>query len=101
MLANEDDFQPKLVQGYIHHTERKGWNKFLFICLKIVKLFYNSVYFYFFPFLVILMNYVSQSCATAPNPSLDAAGNIRKDNTVCDTVLVWYWRDIFTLPLIS
>ncbi len=73
----------------------------MFVCLKIVKLFYNSVYFYFFPFLVILMNYLSQSCATAPNPELDAIGNIKKTNAVCDPILVFYWKDIFVLPLIS
>ena len=59
IMSNEEDFQPKYVQGFIHHSERECWNKFMFVCLKIVKLFYNSIYFYFFPFLVILMNYLS------------------------------------------
>ena len=59
IMSNEEDFQPKYVQGFIHHSERECCNKFMFVCLKIVKLFYNSIYFYFFPFLVILMNYLS------------------------------------------
>ncbi len=59
IMSNGEDFQPKYVQGFIHHSERNCCNKCMFIGLKTVKLFYNSVYFYFFPFLVILLNYVS------------------------------------------
>ena len=101
-IMSSDDFQPKYVQGFIHHSERERCNKFMFICLKIVKLVYNSVYFYFAPFLVILINYLSQSCATAPQPEFDAAGNIVATNTLCDPAIkVFYWKDIFVLPLIS
>jgi len=36
-----------------------------------------------------------------PNPELDAAGNIKTQNWVCDPIKVYYWKDVFTLPLIS
>ena len=68
MIQSGDDFQPKYVQGFIHHSERTCCNKCMFIGLKTVKLFFNSVYFYFFPFLVILLNYLSQPCSTVPAP---------------------------------
>jgi hypothetical protein len=59
------------------------------------------MFFYFFPFLVILMNYVSQSCETTPYPTFNGDGTINAGTTNCDPIIVWYWRDIFTLPLIS
>lgn len=76
MIEKKDDFQPKYVQGKIHHSERTCCNKVMFIGLKIVKLLFNSVYFYFFPFLVILLNYVSQPCSTLPDPEFNANNSI-------------------------
>ena len=58
-VSTAEDFKPKYVQGYINIRERETGNKILFVLLKIVKTLYNSMFFYFFPFLVILMNFVS------------------------------------------
>ena len=99
-VKSAEDYKPKYVQGTINIKERETGNKILFILLKIVKTLYNSMFFYFFPFLVILMNFVSQSCETAPNPGFKPDGSL-DSSTVCDPVYVWYWRDVFTLPLIS
>jgi len=89
------------VQGYINFKEREAGNKVLFILLKIGKVIYNSMFFYFFPFLVILMNYVSQSCEAVPLPKFKADGSVDVHAANCDPTTVWYWRDLFTLPLIS
>ncbi len=59
------------------------------------------MFFYFFPFLVILMNYVSQSCETSPLPKFKADGSVDKLAKNCDPTIVWYWYDLVSLPLIS
>jgi hypothetical protein len=61
-MTEEEPWQPKIVYGWVPYQERSCWNKFLFFIFKVAKLIYNSSYFYIFPFLVILFNYMSMNC---------------------------------------
>jgi hypothetical protein len=61
-MTEEEPWQPKIVYGWVPFHERSCWNKFLFIILKLAKLIYNANYFYFFPFFVVVLNYLSANC---------------------------------------
>jgi len=71
----------------------------LFIVLKVVKILYNSLYFYFFPFLCMLLNFISPKCSDLIVPSADINDNglgIVKTETLCKANFeVFYFKSFF------
>jgi hypothetical protein len=99
-VTSGDDWRPKVVYGWVPFNERSLPNKVLFIVLKVVKILYNSLYFYFFPFLCMLLNFLSPKCSDLINPTADIDDNgmgIVKNETLCKANFeVFYIKNLFT-----
>jgi hypothetical protein len=93
-----EDWTPKRIYNKIKFSQREFLEKVLFSIYKLVKLAYNSLYFYFFPFLVILFNIISRRCEDIYNPQVemdDGKGVIRTE-FLCEHLEVFYIKRIFT-----
>jgi hypothetical protein len=94
MLNSDDDWRPKVVNGWVPFQYRTPLNKILFILLKLVKLAFNSVYFYFFPFLCIILNIIARKCSSIPNIGIDETNVVVEP--LCETVNYFYFGKILT-----
>ena len=65
---DEEEWTPKRIYNKIPFTQRGFLDKVLFTYYKVFKLIYNSFYFYFFPFLIILFNIISRRCEDIYDP---------------------------------
>ena len=105
---NDGDWTPKLVYGWVGFDERTLGNKLLFAFLKVNKVIYNGFYFYFFPFLIIVLNYVSRNCETTNSFMLDGT-TLRFNHTsdegfydnLCDPVEVFYLKGMFSANIFN
>lgn len=88
-VSKEDPWQPKVVVGYVPFGDRSITNKILFILIKITKLLYNSLYFYFFPFLCIWLNHLSRRCTIITETDMNADGSY-ETQTICEGINVFY-----------
>ena len=66
-----EEWTPKRIYNKIPFNQRGCLDKLLFAYYKVFKLIYNSFYFYFFPFLIILFNIISRRCEDIYEPSVD------------------------------
>ena len=110
---NDGDWTPKLVYGWVNFDERTLGNKLLFAFLKINKVIYNGFYFYFFPFLVLVINYLSKRCSDVnilPAAGLEFEGTVGPDGSIvytavtealCEPLEVWYFKDVFARNLFT
>jgi hypothetical protein len=57
------EWKPKIVYTKVKWDDRSPGNRCLFLIQRILKLIFNSFYFYFFPFLTLVLNYNSKSCS--------------------------------------
>ena len=92
-----EDWTPKRIYNKIKFSQRSFLDKIMFSNYKIVKLAYNSFYFYFFPFLIIMFNIISRRCEDIPDPQLeleDGQGVITTD-FLCEHLEVFYIKRIF------
>jgi hypothetical protein len=62
------EWTPKRIYNKLPFKERTFWNKFVFGVYKILKLLFNSMYFYFFPFIVLILNMYSTRCEDLFDP---------------------------------
>ena len=95
--VNGENWTPKRIYNKIEFSQRKFLDKVLFANYKLVKLAYNSLYFYFFPFLVILFNIISRRCEDIYDPKvelIDGKGVINTDY-LCEHLEVFYIKRIF------
>ena len=62
-----------------------------------MKLAYNSMYFYFFPFLIILLNIVSRRCEDIIDPGVDVIDGtpVATGDYLCEHLEVFYIKRIF------
>ena len=66
----EEYWGPKRVYNKIKIGQR-GWkDKIAVAFYKLFKLAYNSVYFYFFPYLIIVLNMISRRCDEIYDPTV-------------------------------
>ncbi len=104
-IYEEANWQPKIVYEHVDFYERSCGNQLLYIMLKIVKLLYNSAYFYFFPFLILLLNFVSRKCSSVINPRASSADGlvhgvgIVTTAPLCEELEVFYIHHLFTKAL--
>jgi len=63
ITTSEPDWRPKVVNNYVPWNDRSLNNKVGFIIAKFWKVIFNSVYFYFFPFLCIGFNFYAKKCS--------------------------------------
>jgi len=63
-----------------------------------MKLAYNSVYFYFFPFVIILFNIISRRCEDIVDPGVDIVNGkpAATGEFLCEHLEVFYIKRIFT-----
>ena len=66
--ADDEEWTPKRIYNKIPFSQRGFLDKILFAYYKVLKLVYNSFYFYFFPFLIILFNIISRRCEDIYDP---------------------------------
>lgn len=95
ILNSEDEWKPKVVAGYVPFGDRPTWNKIYFIIWKILKLLFNSVYFYFFPFVALVLNTFARNCSTIPEPDIGADSWETEMETLCKPINLGYLRDAF------
>lgn len=63
-IAAESPWQPVVVYSKLKWQDRTPVNKMWFFILRIVQIIYKCFYFYFFPFGVLMLNYLSPNCLT-------------------------------------
>ena len=66
-----------------------------------MKLLYNSFYFYFFPFVIILLNIVSKRCEDIIDPDVDIVNGqpVATGEFLCEHLEVFCIKRIFTMAL--
>ena len=66
-----------------------------------MKLAYNSLYFYFFPFIIILLNIVSRRCEDITDMGVDVIDGkpAATANALCEHLEVFYIKRIFVSAL--
>ena len=65
-LTKDKEFPPINVYPKYKWENRTPGNKCLYFLNKVVSMFYKSVYFYFWPFLCLIMNYMAPRCDQIP-----------------------------------
>lgn len=61
-IPKEENWQPCIIEGDKSVCKnRRWWNTLIFLYWKIIKCFYASFYFYFYPLLVIILTYMVPS----------------------------------------
>lgn len=58
-----DDFKPKIVYSQVNWLDRNKTNKCQFVFYRLVRGFYISFYFYFFPFVTLIISYAAIRCS--------------------------------------
>ena len=98
---NEDNWTPKRIYNKIDFLERGYIDRILFSFYKLMKLLYNSFYFYFFPFVIILLNIVSKRCEDIIDPDVDIVNGqpVATGEFLCEHLEVFYIKRIFTMAL--
>lgn len=76
---NGDPWQPVIVYSKLNWQDRTPVNKFWYACLRCVQILYKCLYFYFFPYFVLVLNYFSPSCRTVM--SLNALSTFQNNGT--------------------
>jgi hypothetical protein len=97
-----EEWQPKIVYAKVPFNQRGCWNGFMFFIYKLFKIVYNSVYFYFFPFLCILLNFISRKCTETRIPVANiTAQQVGFVSTypLCEELEVFYIKKLFTMAL--
>ena len=61
-IQDSENWQPKIVYKQVDWANRSGGNKLLFIFYRVVRGYYISFYFYFFPFLSLVFSYLATRC---------------------------------------
>jgi len=98
IMNSEEVWEPKVVIAYVPFGDRSIDNKILFLVIKVWKVMFNSIYFYFFPFVCILLNFVSRRCSNIEEAkvSLDNTGTASiGTDPLCTNLEVFYVADIF------
>ena len=92
-----EEWTPKRIYNKIPFNQRGCLDKLLFAYYKVFKLIYNSFYFYFFPFLIILFNIISRRCEDIYEPSVDIEDGtgVIKTELLCEHLEVFYIKRIF------
>ena len=92
-----EEWTPKRIYNKIPFNQRGCLDKLLFAYYKVFKLIYNSFYFYFFPFLIILFNIISRRCEDIYEPSVDIenGAGVIKTELLCEHLEVFYIKRIF------
>jgi hypothetical protein len=98
ITENEDEWKPKVVNNYVPWNDRSTANKVGFIIAKFWKVIFNSIYFYFFPFLCIAFNFFAKKCSDIEQASAETDGTI-STSSLCDQLESFYIRQIFLKPL--
>lgn len=70
IVKNDDDWQPKIIVPKVKYSDRKRWNKCLYIPYWCFKMIHVCAYFYFFAFMSIALNYlfVATNCEQLEDP---------------------------------
>lgn len=84
-IKSEGGWQPKVVYKKLAWQNRDTGNKCLYIFWRCIKTVYICFYFYFFPFLAVLFNYVSPRCTNRYN--IDLQSSLLVPNTVVNSAL--------------
>jgi hypothetical protein len=95
ILNSEDEWKPKVVAGYVPFGDRPPLNKAAFVIWKVYKLLFNSLYFYFFPFVALILNMFARNCSTIPSPSINTDTWVVETETLCEPINLYYLRDAF------
>lgn len=98
IMNSEEEWEPKVVIAYVPFGDRSIDNKILFLIIKVWKVMFNSIYFYFFPFLCILLNFVSRRCSSIEEPKVSLSDNgtvAFGSDPLCTNLEVFYIADIF------
>jgi len=64
----------------VNWEDRNFGNKILFIIYRFIRGYYISIYFYFFPFLSLIMSYLSQRCSDVDK--VNQTDSIKQGNVV-------------------
>ena len=61
-IQDSENWQPKIVYPQVEWVNRSSGNKLLFMFYRVVRGYYISFYFYFFPFLSLVFSYLATRC---------------------------------------
>ena len=61
-IHDSENWQQKIVYPQVEWVNRSSGNKLLFIFYRVVRGYYISFYFYFFPFLSLVFSYLATRC---------------------------------------
>lgn len=95
ILNSEAEWKPKVVAGYVPFADRPPLNKAAFVVWKVHKLLFNSLYFYFFPFVALILNMFARNCSTIPTTGINADTWELETETLCQPINLYYLSDAF------
>jgi hypothetical protein len=62
LAKGDPSWTPMVIYPKVLWQDRQLWNKLNYSLLKMVKVFYKCIYYYFFPFLMLALNYSALRC---------------------------------------